>query len=465
MPRIAPADQISYEAATDVLVIGAGAAGLVTGLTAREHGADVVIVERDPAPRGSTALSAGLIPAAGTLIQQRAGIDDDVARFVSDIQAKARGRADPTVVATALGAVGEAIDRLATRYGFPFEVITDFRYPGHSAARMHALPRRTGSELIERLIAAVEDADIPILTAARAETLFVDADGRVAGVEVLRPAHVERIACRALVLACNGYGGNPDLVRQHLPGLADALWFGHSGNTGDAVIWGAALGARLKDMSGHQGHGSVATPHGILITWATMTEGGVQVNAAGERFSDEGRGYSEQGARVLAQSGGIAWSIFDGRIAAIARQFEDFRSAEAQGAVVTSDSLDGLARRAGLPPEALERTGAAVCAAIAAGATDAFGRSWRGVVPLQPPFHAVKVTGALFHTQGGLAVDADTRMLSVTGRAFPNLFAVGGAAVGASGPDAAGYLSGNGLLTAVGLGAVAGRRAAVVRST
>src|SRR5581483_5084457 len=92
-----------------------------------------------------------------------------------------------------------------------------------------------------------------------------------------------------------------------------------------------------------QGHGSLATPHNILISWAVIMEGGIQVNAAGRRFCDETRGYSEQAAEVLRQPAGIAWNIFDERITAIARQFEDFRAAERAGAVFTGGTIGELA--------------------------------------------------------------------------------------------------------------------------
>jgi len=101
-----------------------------------------------------------------------------------------------------------------------------------------------------------------------------------------------------------------------------------------------------------------------------------------------------------------------------------------------------------------------VAAAKRLGTTDGFGRDWAGVAQLEPPFHAVRVTGALFHTQGGLVVDAAARVLRPDGSALPNLFASGGAACGVSGPRAGGYLSGNGLLTAVVLGRLAGEGAA-----
>lgn len=457
MANILAAEGVAFDATADVVVIGAGAAGLVAALAAKANGADVLVVERDAVPGGSTALSAGLIPAAGTLFQRRQGLKDTTEQFKRDILAKSQGLSNAVALETAVGAVGDALEWLNERYGLPFDVIADFKYPGHSQFRMHALPRRTGSELIDALRSAAEHEEITIIPSARATTLFVDAEKHVHGIEISRGGSSERIGCKALVLACNGYGGHKELVSRHIPALVDAWWFGHPGNEGDAVLWGEAIGAQLSDMAGHQGHGSVATPHGILVTWATITEGGFQVNTRGERFSNESHGYSEQGAVVLAQPGGIAWTIFDERIRDIARQFEDFRSAEEQGAILAAESIPALAAKIGVSREALAQTFATVGACRSAGIEDGFGRKWSGVKGLFPPFLAVKVTGALFHTQGGLSIDQETRVVSREGRALPNLFAVGGAAVGVSGPEASGYLSGNGLLTAVGLGFVAGQ--------
>jgi fumarate reductase flavoprotein subunit len=454
-PTVAPAGGIAFGAEAEVLIVGGGAAGMVAALAAAEAGAEPVVVEREAVPRGSTALSAGLIPAAGTRWQRDAGIADDAARFADDIQRKAKGEADAAVLAAVTRAIAPTLEWLADAHGLAFSVVTDFLYPGHSAHRMHGLASRSGAELIDRLRSAVERAGIAVATEAAARTLFVAGDGTVRGIGIARPdGSEERIGCRALVLACNGYGGNRALVRRHIPQLAEAVWFGHDGNRGEAVLWGEALGAELRHLAGHQGHGSVAHPHGILITWAVIMQGGVQVNALGERFSDETEGYSEQAARVLAQPGGIAWDVFDERIAGIARQFEDFRSAEAAGAVLRAGSVEALAAMMKMPPSAL-------AASLAErGAPDRFGRDWTGVAPLAPPYCAVRVTGALFHTQGGLAIREDARVRRAAGGVFPNLFAAGGAAAGLSGSRAAGYLSGNGLLTAVALGAIAGRESA-----
>jgi fumarate reductase flavoprotein subunit len=456
MSAVAPATGVAFESEAQVAIIGAGAAGLCAALAASEAGTEPVLIERDAVPAGSTALSAGLIPAAGTRFQRAQGITDSPKLFAADIQRKAHGEADPVLVRAVSEGAGRTIEWLADSYAFPFEVIESFNYPGHSALRMHGLPSRTGAELIDRLRGAVEARGIPILPGAAAETLFADEDGRIRGIVARRGSGgTERIGCRALVLACNGYGGDAALVRRFIPEMGDALYFGHAGNRGDAVRWGEALGAQLAHLSGYQGHGSVATPHNILITWAVIMEGGIQVNTEGWRFANEALGYSEAAAHVLRQPRRLAFDIFDERIAEVARQFQDFRDAERAGAVIAADTIEELARAIAVPAEVLRgeieqlsETG------------DRFGRRVECEKALRPPYRAIKVTGALFHTQGGLAVDGEARVLRQDGRAFPNLFAAGGAAAGVSGSVAAGYLSGNGLLTATVLGRIAGDAAA-----
>ena len=455
----------SFETSAEVVIIGAGAAGLCAALSASEAGAEVLVIERDPVPRGSTALSAGLIPAAATRFQRSLGISDSPGLFARDIQAKSHGEANEAIVQLVAREAGPAIEWLADDYGLPFSVVHDFDYPGHGARRMHGLPSRTGAELIDHLRAAVERTSTTLLTQATVAALFVDDSRRVTGVEIVRPDGArEAIGCRALVLACNGYGGNPDLVARHIPAMKGALYFGHPGNRGDAVTWGQELGARLAHLSGYQGHGSVAHPHGVLITWATIMEGGFQVDASGARFCDESRGYSEQAEDVIARPDGLAWTIFDERIAGVARQFEDFRQAEAAGAIIAAETIEALSQRLSLPVEAVAATFAEVEALKRGGGVDRFGRDFSGRPALTAPFRGVKVTGALFHTQGGLVVDEEARVIWDGGGRAPNLHAAGGAAAGVSGSSAAGYLSGNGLLTATTLGRIAGRTAARVAS-
>jgi fumarate reductase flavoprotein subunit len=442
----------AFDLDCETLIIGAGAAGLVAALSAQEAGQSVLVVEADPIPRGSTALSAGLIPAAGTSIQRAAGIADSADLFAHDIQAKAKQENDPELVDLLTQQSGPAIDWLSETHGLPFSVITNFDYPGHSKHRMHGLPTRSGIELIDSLRSTCEAQGIDIICERRAVRLHTE-QGRITGVTIQRPdGGLETLGCEKLILACNGFGGNRDLVSQFMPDIADGLWFGHDGNRGEAIVWGKDIGADMAHLGAYQGHGNVAHPHGILITWAVITSGGVQVNREAERFWDESQGYSEGARAVLAQPGREAFTIFDGRIAEIARQFEDFKNAEAVGAIKVSETLEGLADQLGLPAGNLTAT----ISNLPMNATDGFGRKF-GDTQLAPPYFGVRVTGALFHTQGGLRTDENARVLKTNGTPIPNLHACGGAACGVSGRGDSGYLSGNGLLSAVVLGRLAGR--------
>ena len=384
-----------------VAIVGAGACGLTAALMLRDAGIDCVLLERDARAQGSTALSSGFIPAAGTAVQQAAGVlDDSAERFAADIQAKARGNAAAHLVLAYTQAIAPALDALQQRHGLGFELLDGFLYPGHGLRRMHALPQRTGAALVDALEAAATRAGAMLVTQALVRKLWCDAQGRVLGLGYLRPdGSTETLACRALLLACNGFGGNAEMVQALLPEMRGAAYAGHAGNDGSAIAWGRALGAGLADLGGYQGHGAWAVPQGALITWALMMQGGIQVNALGRRFHDETLGYSEASVQVLAQPGGIAWAGFDDPLLALGRSFPDFAQAEAAGALRRAANADALAALIGCAAEVLARTLAGT--------------------RLTAPFHAIRVTGALFHTQGGLDIDASAACCARTARRCP----------------------------------------------
>lgn len=458
---VKPAAGVEFALSVPVLVIGAGACGLTAALAAHDAGAEVLVLERDPSPSGSTAMSSGMIPAAGTRLQAARNVPDTPAVMAADIQKKAHGENDAAMVDAVCVASGPTIDWLVDAHRVPLTLVEGFLYPGHSFTRMHAPASRSGVDLVGGLLSAATAAGIDIVCDATVTTLYADPDGRVRGVAFQRPdGAVETIGCDTLVLACSGFGGNAELLRRHIPEIAQAQYYGHTGNRGDALFWGEALGAATKHLGAYQGHGSLALPYAILITWALMMEGGVQVNAEGRRFSNEHDGYSEQAMRVIAQPGGFAWNIYDARLHKLGQDFEDYRDGMAANAVKTAPDIAGLAAACNLPADALAATIAETRALAQSGGKDRFGRDFAGKTSLEAPFYAVKVTGAMFHTQGGLAIDLDARVLRPDGSALPNLFAGGGAACGLSGQGRDGYLSGNGLLAAVVLGAKAGRSAA-----
>ena len=167
---------------------------------------------------------------------------------------------------------------------------------------------------------------------------------------------------------------------------------------------------------------------------------------------------------VLQQDEHVAWSIYDETRHKIMEQFDDYQQAISAGALIRADTLEELAEQAGIDGTNLSAEIAETHALIDSEEKDRFGRSFAGKAKLAAPFYAVKVTGALFHTQGGLEVDNDARVLRKDRTPLPNLFAGGGAARGISGPGADGYMAGNGLLTATTLGRLAGEAAARIAS-
>lgn len=449
-PRIVRADHMPHETPqVPALIVGAGACGQTAAIRLREFGIDCLMLERDAYPSGSTALSSGFIPAAETQLQKSLQIDDTIAQFAQNVIHKSKGQAASHLVKAYTEGVAKAIDMLCER-GIPFEIIDGFLYPGHSARRMHAVPQRTGDALLAALGQLAQDMGADLLVQARVTELWVDANQNILGVGYLRPNGTQEfIGCQALLLSCNGFGGNRQMVKDLLPAMAEASFGGHVGNDGSAILWGQQLGAALADLGGYQGHGSWVTPQGILMTWAPMTAGAVQINRLGQRFHNESLGYSEAAVHVLQQPEAMAWNVFDSPLLDMARGFPDFIQAEKAGALKVASDIPALAQIIGCPTQALEDT----LQSVAPGVTDKFGRTFSR--SLIPPYYAVKVTGALFHTQGGLDIDAQCRVRNPQGAVFPNLWAAGGAARGVSGNEVWGYLSGNGLLSAVGGGWVA----------
>jgi fumarate reductase flavoprotein subunit len=173
-----------------VAIVGAGACGLTAALMLSDAGVACVLLERDAAPSGSSALSSGFIPAAGTQVQRAADVADSAERFAADIQTKAHGTAASHLVAAYTQAIAPAIDALQARHGIAFVLLDGFLYPGHSAQRMHAVPEKTGVGLMARLQQAAASAQIPVIGDALVRELWIDdqADApKVRGIGYQRP--------------------------------------------------------------------------------------------------------------------------------------------------------------------------------------------------------------------------------------------------------------------------------------
>ena len=448
-------DESQFDLSADVVIIGGGACGLMAAYRAGQHGLDVVLLEKDLRLGCNAEIASGSLAAAGTRHQREAGVRDSVEQMAADILAKNKNQANAEIVRALCARSREIIAIFEEELGVPLELNTDSSRFGFSALRLHNGPGRTGAPLIAALRRAIVGMD----NVTRADRtpgagLIADAAGAVIGVRAGRDGD-QRIGARRVILACDGFGANAAMVAQYIPEMAGVDYIGVQGNTGDAIGWGLELGAAVAHMTSYQGHGLVCAGYGTRLVPEIPQLGAVIVNREGRRFARENQGYSEFAREVLAQPGGVAVAVFDQRMVDVVARLDHWRDTVASGAIKSASTLTQIAAAFRVPYDALE-TSFRECDG---GRPDPFGRAALPI-PAASPFYGALITGALAHTQGGLVVDVNARVLRPDGTPIPNLYAGGGTATGISGAAADGYLSGNGLLSAYGLGLIAGEHAA-----
>jgi len=452
----------NFEFTVPILVIGGGACGAVAALTAHAEGAEVLLAEQDATPTGTTSMSQGLMCAAGTKAQAAHGIQDDAETFYQDILTKTKGQTDPVIARAIATESGPTLDWLSEEIGYPFDVDLGFRAAyGHTRQRMHGWDGHGGADMIQLLHQKLAERDIPVLTQARLAEIVADDTGRVLGVELERPdGSRDRIGCETLILASGGFAANHDMVAQNMPEAATAKHNGHEGNHGDGITLGAKLGAALADMGSYQGYAMLADPSGITVPPGVIVEGGMLINLKGKRFVDETADIAGMVLPVMAQPEGTVFVVYDAQIEEKTAYTLEVQAMRELGVNRKVASIEALAELTGAPLETLKATLAEALAAAEAGQPDQFGRVWGEDRPPLFPLHVTKVCGAIYHTQGGLQIDGNARVLRADGTALPNLFAGGGAARGVSGPSYWGYLPAMGLGSAITLGHIAGKTAA-----
>ena len=444
----------------DVVVAGAGG-GMAGALRAAELGSRVLLVEASEHFRrgNNTSMSTAMFPGAGSRWQRELGIEDSPEIFASDIRKKTKGSADPLITRTLTEVSAELVEWMADSQGVDLHLVTDFHYPGHSVDRCHSIEGRKGDRVLAHLLSRVDAHEgIDMLVPAR----LVDVVGEgpvVAAVVEMPDGSREEIATSAVIMATNGFGANTEMVQRFIPEIAGAVYHGSDASRGDAIRIGEEHGAAAAFLDAYQGHAALAVHGSTLAGWATIMHGAVLVNTDGRRFGDETCGYSEYAAMLAAQPGARGWLILDERVHEACLAFRDYQETVESGALRRADDVAGLAQVLEVDEAVLAQTLAGADAAARGESADEFGRTAFEDV-LRPPYVAIKVQPALFHTQGGLLVDGNAQVLRSDGTPVPGLYAAGGAAAGISGHGADGYLAGNGLLSAFGLSYLAGQAAA-----
>lgn len=448
-----------WDVEVDVAVAGAGGCGLVAALAAAERGLDVAVFEKTEFVLGNTAASAGMIPAANTRFQKAEGIYETAEEMAEDILKKNHYESDPKLTLAVCKESGRLIEWMSDYLNVQLSLVKEFKYPGQRNYRMHAPPSRSGIELLKGLKRAVAERDnIYLVMKSELIDLITDENQQIIGIEVNASGGTQRIKAKKVILSTNGFGGNKEMVKKYIPEIADALYFGYEANTGDAIRLGEKIGAEMAALSSYQGHSAVAEANGILVTWGTIMMGGFMVNAEGYRFGNETQGYSEFATQVLNQPNGKGYIIFDQEIYDQLISIEDFKVLAKMDGFKKSESMEELAHLLGIDADNSKQTLVDFENSTVQG-EDKFGRT-EFPKKLIGTYYGIEVSPALFHTQGGLKINEHGQVMNKKLQVIPNLYAGGGAAEGISGLHSYGYMSGNGLLAALGFGKIAGDHAA-----
>lgn len=431
-----------WDGEVDVAVVGGGACGLIAALRAAQDPDLVVGVFEKSAREGcNAAISSGSLAAGGTRFQAAAGIVDSPQAHAEDILRASGDEGWRPVVEALCAAAPELVEWIADS-GYPIEIGADMPRAGMSVPRLHTdVGRLGGGRLIRHLRGLVEECDnVAFVDEAPVVGLVLD-DGVVTGVVVSQNGARQRVRAGTVVLAADGFANSPELTGEHLAHLGHPFYGGVATSTGDAIAWALPLGARLRNMGAGLRSGLVVVDHGTRVSPALQFNAAVLVNLDGQRFVDEeSKGYSSLAGVLQAQPGERAAMVWDATAMAATRDSEMMRDCLSAGAIRDLATLEELASALGQPLAVAERA-----------LTPLPGRR-----RLSAPYHLAWVTHGLLATQGGLVVSPAGEVLDAAGVPIPRLYAGGGTACGLAGPSSDGYLSGNGLLSALGMGWIIG---------
>ena len=438
----------------DVLVVGAGAAGLFAALEAEAEGASVLVIEKMPTIGGNTIRATGGMNAAESEVQEKLGISDSLESHLEDTLQAGHRTNNPVLAEILVEQAKEAVSRLRA-LGADLE---DVGYlAGHSAPRTHRPTggAPVGTEIVRVLEEALKERGIPIRLETRITGLIRKGEGVKGAMVRDKTGREYRILSSALVLATGGYGGSPRTFVRYNPALAGFNTTNHPGATGDYIPLAEDIGARMVDMDQIQAHPTVEPDHGILITEALRGNGGILVDLMGRRFTDELAFRDILSARILERRNGTAYLVFDDRVRRSLSAAENYIQ---RNLVKSADTPEELAGKLGIDPPLFSGELESYNRIHRSGLDDPYGRSGLSIPLDTPPYYGIKVSPGVHYCMGGLAIDDHTRVLRDSdGKAIPGLYAAGEATGGIHGNN---RLGGNSLADAVIFGRIAGREAA-----
>ena len=300
----------------DVIVVGAGCAGLAATIEAADRGAKVLLIEKSAVPMGNTIYAGGFVNAACTWVQKRGGITDDLDSFYQDMMMVSKGRGDPELTKMYCEQSAGAVQWLTARCHLSWKKIPMQIKP--MLGRSHQVDSKAGpggSQMVENMMAEVEKLHVPMMFNTKVVELLHDDMLRCTGVKAVSPEGPLVIHAKGgVILATGGFGANHKMVEKYRPELKGFSTTNHPGATGDGIILAQQVGAGLTDIEQIQIHPTVIKKNGALISESMRARGGFLLNKNGKRFVSENEGICHITPSLASNPGGYHIVFMDKKI-------------------------------------------------------------------------------------------------------------------------------------------------------
>ena len=439
----------------DVVVIGAGGAGMTAALQAAEDGAKhVVLLEKLPIVGGNTNRATGGLNAAETKAQKAAGIEDSVQTMIDDTMKGGKELNNPELVKTLADKSSETVDWLG-EHGVDLTDVGTLAGATNKRAHRPVGGTAVGPEYVSKLKIAVDNnSAIDLRLENSATDILIDANGAISGVNVADSNGTYTINTKAVVITTGGFGANPEMVIKYQPSLEGFSTTNHAGALGEGITLAENIGAALVDMEQIQTHPTVEPATSIMITEGVRGEGAILVNKEGKRFINELETRDVVSAAELAQTDKVGFLIFNKELRDNYAATEEYFS---MNLVTEGTTLAELAEAAGIDAAALEATINEYNGFVKSGKDTAFERAEMARSLENGPYYAIPVTPAIHHTMGGIKINTNAEVQKSDDEIIPGLFAAGEVTGGVHGAN---RLGGNAMCDIAVFGRISGASAA-----